>query len=198
MFAFYDEEFLEFYIWGEVVNNTDSPQIITSLIPVVYAEDGTPLTSEEDFEYLWGYEQLMGALSIAPEERLAFSCLVYLPEEIVGEDNYEILIQAEPGEDTRDDLEIVRDDFNISDWPDSLSVEGTYNNPGPDLTEYVAAVVTAYDEAEHVIGVGWLYETDPSYLTTEEHDFTVTVFAWEVVDYLELEVYTYKLQLFGR
>ncbi len=197
VFTYYDEDFLEFYIWGEVVNNTGSDQRITSLMPVVYDGNGAPVTSEEDVLGLWDYEKLLDLVSIAPEKSLAFSFLVFLPDETPFSQDYEVLVRAETVEPARDDLDITDDEFDLSDWPDYLYVDGFYQIPSPNLNAYVAVVVTVYDEDEHVIGVGWTYETAALYLEAGAHDFEVIVEMWEIVSHLNLDAYSYKVQVFG-
>ena len=93
-------------------------------------------------------------------------------------------------------LIITHDDLE-SDWPYYFYVNGTWENPGPELTEYVLVVVTAYDEERHVIGMGSSYETGSSQLAAGEHDFEVYVELWEIVAELELEVDDHDVQLFG-
>jgi hypothetical protein len=198
VYTYYDAEYQELYIWGEVVNETGSDQRLTTLIPVVYDGNGNPITSEEDVDTIGSdYEQLREGVSLAPGHSLPFSFLVALPEGVAVEENYEILVAAEPAEPARADLDIVYYNSDASDWPDYYYVEGTFENPGPDLSEYVAIVVTLYDENGHVIGVGWFYEEGSSYLTTGEHDFEIYVELWEILYDLELEVYDHNAQLFG-
>ncbi len=198
VFTYYHDESQQFYIAGEVVNNTATHQRITTFMPVVFDENGVPVTSEQDFDVPLGYDQLREAISLAPDQSLAFNFRIYLPKDISVGDNYDISITAEPAEPAREDLDITYDSFDTTDLPELFWVEGTYENPGPDLNDYVAIVVTLYDDEERVIGMGLYYEEDESsYLTTGEHEFSVAVEMWEIVDYLELEVYSYKVQAFG-
>ena len=193
--AHYDDVFQELYLSGEVVNETDQHQRITNLTPVVYDRAGDPVTLE-DVIPSEGYDDLIEAARLAPGQSLPFGFLIWLPEGISVEENYEVMVEAEPAQAARDDLVITYDDFE-SDWPYYFYVNGTWENPGSDLAEYVLVVVTVYDEEQHVIGLGSSYETGSSKLAAGEHDFEVDVELWEIVEFLELEIYNYKVQIFG-
>jgi hypothetical protein len=197
VFTYYDDAFQEFYISGEVVNDTHFDRRITTLMPVVYDEDELPATSEDDVEFPEGFDELREAVVLPPGQSLSFDFLVYPPEGISVEDNYEILVEGGPAEATRDDLDITSYEFDDFDWPVYFYVDGAFENPGPALTEYVAVVVTLYDEDGRVIGVGWFYETGSSALAAGEHEFEVEVETSYMVYELELEVYTYQVQIFG-
>jgi hypothetical protein len=196
VFTYYDVEYQEFYIWGEVVNDTNRHQGITMLAPVVYGRDGNPITSAE-VESPLGYDELRAAVRLPPTKNLAFGFRVYLPTDVPFDQDYEIRVEMEPVEPGRDDLDITHDEYDGLDWPDYFYVEGTYENPGPDLNEYVALVVTIYIEDDQVVGLGWAYETDDLHLQTGEQDFSVEVEMWEIVGELGLDVYSYKVQAFG-
>jgi hypothetical protein len=195
--TYYDEFFSELYVWGAVVNESDAHWRLTTLMPVVYDAQGDSVTSEADVDYFFGYDELLAALSLAPGQSLAFSFIVSLPEDFAYRDQYEILVEGSPAEPSRDDLDIVQDDFDDGDWPFAFYVEGMYENPGPDLSDYVAIVVTLYDVDERVIGVGWQYETDPYFFGPGENPFEVAVEIQEVIPEMELEVYSYHVQVFG-
>jgi len=196
VFTYHDVEHQEFYIWGEVVNDTNSHQQITTLTPVVYGRDGNPLTSAE-VESPLGYDELRAAVRLPPTKSLAFGFRVYLPTDVPFDQDYEILVETEPVEPGRDDLDITHDEHDGLDWPDYFYVEGNYENPGLDLNEYVALVVTIYVGGDQVVGLGWAYETDDLHLQTGEQDFAVEVEMWEIVGELGLDVYSYKVQAFG-
>ena len=200
LYTYYDEDFHEFYVWGEVVNDSSSYQRITTLFPVVNDAEGKPVTSEDDVEPLPEYDQLKELVSLEPDQSLAFSFLVYLPEEVPFSDDYEMQVEMAATEPSRDDLDIPygSDTFDASEWPYYFYVDGLFVNPGPDLTEYVAVVITLYDQEEHVIGLGWLVSTDPAYFGIGEHGYQVSVTSWDIMDALELEVGTYKIQVFGQ
>jgi hypothetical protein len=200
LYTYYDEDFHEFYVWGEVVNRSAIYQRVTSLMPVVNDAEGEPVTSEEDVEPLPGYDSLRELVSLKPEQSLAFSFLIYLPTGVPFSNNYDIQVQVAAAEPYRDDMDIPlgSDTLDTSEWPVYAYVDGYFVNPGPDLTEYVAVVITLYDLEEHVIGLGWLVSIDPAYLATGQQSYAVEVESWDIVGALDLEVGTYKIQVFGQ
>jgi hypothetical protein len=194
---YYDSEFQEFYVLGEVRNNTQTPQRITALIPVVYNESEEPITTGDDVDFPAGYNELLEQISLDPGQSLAFNFVVFMSTDIPVEDNFDVLVESASAEASRDDLDIPSDDLDTSDWPDYLYVRGTYRNPGADLTDAVTLVATIYDEAERVIGVGWQTSVAPSDLTNGDHEFEIVVEVPFIVDYEELAYRTYKIQVFG-
>jgi hypothetical protein len=199
VFAYFDANTREFYIAGEVINNNDDHQRITMLTPVVLDENGSPVTSAEDVvPSVEDYDQLLESISLAPDKGLPFAFKVSLPEEASFEEDPDFLIESEPAEPARDDLDIPFDDFDRSDWPGFFLVQGSYNNPGSSLQDYVAVVVTVYDDDERVIGLGWWdHNENPALLEPGEHDFLVEAEMWEIAETLALEVYDYDVQVFG-
>jgi len=170
---------------------------IVELWPVVLDDAGEPVTSEADVTAISkDYAQLREIVRLAPDQGLAFSFFVAVPSEIYVEDNYDFVVAAEPTDDGRDDLDIVEDDYDDAGWPYSLYVNGVYDNAGANLSEYVAIVVTLYGDDE-VLGVGWSYESGGNFMETGAHDFEIRVQLWEGLDHLELELYSYKVQVFG-
>jgi hypothetical protein len=198
LFTYYDEDFLEFYIMGELVNQSGSAQRVMTFWPVVLDADGNQVTDRDDVDAAAsGYKELREGVGLPAGSSLPFSFLIDVPQDVTVDDNYDFVIIGEPAEPARDDLDIPFDDYDLVDWPNFFYVEGSYDNPGPGLTEYVAIVVTLYDEQERVIGIGWIYSTDSSLLAAGEHDFDLEIVPWDIVEWLELEVNTYKIQVFG-
>ena len=195
VFAHFDGENETFFVAGEVINHTDTHQRITRLMPIVLDDDGMPLSSDDNVDFPTDFDVLRDAISLAPDWSLPFSFKVELPEGIIVEDNYEIQVEAEPTEAAREDLNVFEDVGG--EWPDSFFVEGTVENPGTELTKFVAIVVTVYDLEERVIGVGWQYQTDPFFLSAEEYDFDLDITPWAIVEDLELEMDWHAVQAFG-
>ncbi len=200
--TYFDEEYQEFYVSGEMVNNSTSDLRITSFLPRIYDDEGHAISDQENVTFPWGFEWLM-IVSVAPGQHLPFSFVIDRFDD-VGltpiEERYEILIEAEPAEPTRDDLEVFsdKDDYDMSEWPDYFYVLGTYTNPGPALEQYVAIVVTLYDEDGFVIGVGGQLETGSSYLESQEQYFEVGVEMWEATFDLDLHVVNFEVQLLAQ
>jgi hypothetical protein len=198
IFTYFDEDYLEFYVQGEVFNDTQEYMSITSLWPVILDDAGESVTSEADASAISkDYAKLREIVRLAPDQGLAFSFLVDVPSDISVEDNFDFVVAVEPADDGRDDLDIVEDDDDNSDWPNSLYVYGVYDNPGVDLSTYVAVVVTLYGDFDEVLGVGWSYESGGDFLEAGQHDFELKVQMWEGLENLQLELSWYKVQVFG-
>jgi Tol biopolymer transport system component len=187
-------------IWGEVANHTGDDQRIVAFIPVIRDDDGDFISVEGWMAFSPDYKALIQAVSLADGQSVPFDLTIHLPAEISLMDDARIVmhVAAEPGEPTRDDLDLPSYDFDLSQWPDAFRVSGTFENPGPDLTEYVVLVVTVYGEGGRVIGWGWRSETGPAYLASGTHDFEIESAMPEIVAERHCEVYSYKIQLFGR
>jgi Tol biopolymer transport system component len=194
-----DPETQVVHVWGELLNYTGRDRRITAFTPVVYDGDGNPLSDDRSVAFLTDYEDLLEAVSLADGRSLPFGFTVDLPEGVLVENDYQVAVgvTAMVAEPTRDDLDIPFHEFDLSEWPEAFQVRGTFENPGPDLTDYLMVVVTAYDLEGRVIGSGWRYETDPAYLATGTHNFEVTVELSEAVADQNLEVGAYKVQLFA-
>lgn len=197
--TYYDDMFQEFYVSGESVNQADSDQRITTLWPVVYDQEGNPVNTKDDVDAIGqGYKELREGISLAPNSRLAFSFCVYLPEGVViNENDYTFTVESEPAEAARQDLEVLEHSSDDSAWPAHFYVEGVLGNPGPELNEYIAIVVTLYDPDERVIGLGWVYEQGENALTNQEYSFRIEVEMWAGMETLGLEVGDHELQSFG-
>jgi hypothetical protein len=195
VYSYYDSERQTWFVAGEVINFTTSNQRITRIRPVVLDEDEMPLTGDENVYTLPGYDELREAVTLALDQSLPFNYEVSLPDGITVEDNYEIQIEWEPVGPAHEGFTLEFEDSG--EWPDLFYIEGTFDNPGPDLTTFVAIVVTVFDEEARVIGVGWHFETDPRYLAAGEHGFDVDVIAWDIAAEVPLELSWYDVQVFG-
>lgn len=196
--TYYDDASQELYITGEVVNGTDSYQRIASLAPVFYDDEGNLIPGEETVLVPDAYELMLDTVSLAPDDSFTFVFRTLVPEGVPDADKYEILIDAEPAESARNDLEIFPGEEDASDWPDYLIIRGIFENPGPDLEQYLSIVITIYDEQEQVIGLGWFFETASSYLTAGAQEFEIEVELPVFVALFELRFHRYELQIFGR
>jgi hypothetical protein len=200
VWTYFDEDYQEFYVWGEMINNTTNDLRITSFLPVVYDDQGNALTDPENVTLPWGFEWFT-IVSVAPGQHLPFTFIIDSFDDTGQnpiEERYDILIEAEPAEPTRDDLEIPSHDYDLLDWPDYFYVEGLYTNPGPALENYFAVVVTLYDDDGFVIGVGGQIETSSDYLQSQEEYFEIGVEMWEVTFDMELHVGNFNLQILAQ
>jgi hypothetical protein len=200
MFEDYDNGSQKLYISGEVVNNSDDPRRIIQLAPIVYDDAGYPLTSNADVSYLTmepDYLELLAAIILAPEQSLAFSAFIELPGDIPIDNHYEVQVESEPVGPMREDLDIPRDDFDLTYLPQRFFVDGSYAIPAPDLTAYIAIVVTVYDQDDYVIGMGWRSWDASIDLAAGDHDFEIDATMWQGYEDLGLDVGWYKVQAFG-
>jgi hypothetical protein len=194
---YHGREARSLYIMGEIVNHTGYNQRINALglaLPTDRA-DGQMTTDA----VLPGSEGVIQAANLADGRSMPFSFTVSLPNEVqLGEDSEALVsVDTDSAEPIREDLEILSDTFELSAWPAAFHVSGVWENPGLDLTKYAVIVVTAYGEDGRVIGWDWFYETDSANLSSGVHDFEVEITLPEIVAKLQLEVYSYKIQLFG-
>jgi hypothetical protein len=186
------------HVWGEVVNESGEEQRIIAFVPVLRDHDGE-WVNVESWSFLGGYADLIPEVSVAPGQGLPFGFRASLPAGTHLRDGAEITVHvaADPAQPDRDDLDIPENDFDLS-RSDRLLVNGIIENPGPSLEEELRVVVTAYDDEGRVMGWGWRTETDPTKLAAESQSFDVAVqFSKPIVD-LDLEVGSYKIQLFAR
>lgn len=147
-----------------------------------------------------GRRELVSAVDLADGSSLPFDFTVRMPPSVQLWDEAEIVIfvAAEPGEPTRDDLDIPFNDYHLSPQPGASRVTGTFENTGPDLNEYVTVVVTVFGVDGQLMGWGWRHGTDAAYLSGGAHPFDILVTFAQAVTELDLEIGVYKIQVFGR
>jgi hypothetical protein len=182
------------------VNYTGGDQRIAELIPAILTRDGLSIPPVLEAVFPSDYVATLREISLADGHGLPLGLTVNLSPDIPVEDVSSVTLEvvAEPGERTRDDLDISFDDYDLSAWPDHLEVRGIFNNPGEPLDAYVMIAVTAYDQEEQVIGWGWSHHTQATYLTGGGHFFVVDVPAADFVPDLGLDVRYYKIHVWGR
>lgn len=186
------------HVWGEVVNESGTDQRIIAFVPVLWDHNGE-LVNVTRWRFFKGYSDLIPAVSVAQGQALPFGFRVSLPYNAQLRDGAEIMVHvaAESAEPDRDDLDIPENDFDLS-RPDELRVSGIIENAGPALNEGLTVVVTAYDDEGHVMGWGWQTETSPARLSDNTQGFDVSVQFSKPITDLDLEVESYKIQLFAR
>jgi hypothetical protein len=190
------------HVWGQVVNHSGDDKRIVDLVPVVHDENWEPITSLQQHTFASGSQDLFQSVSLADGRSLPFGFTIHLPQSVRLQDDYGITmyVSSESVEPARpdEDLDIPSNDYDLSGWPDTFSVSGSFENPGPDLSEYAVIVVTVYAVDGQVMGLGWRAETNPTYLSSGSHDFEVEIQFSEPLADLELGVGHYKIQIFAR
>jgi Tol biopolymer transport system component len=195
-----DPDRLALHVEGELVNYTGGDRRITDLIPAIRTRDGNSITPVLEAVFPSDYVAALREISLADGHGLPLGLTVKLPPGISVEDvsSVSLNVVAEPGERTRDDLNVSFDDYDLSAWPDHLEVRGIFDNPGEPLDAYVMIAVTAYDQEGQVIGWGWSHYTQAAYLMGGGHFFVVDVPAADFVPDLGLDVGSYKIHIVGR
>jgi Tol biopolymer transport system component len=185
------------YAWGEVVNESGEERRIIAFVPVL-RDHNDELVSVERWMFSGGYADVISEVSLAPGQGLPFGFRASLPVGTRLHDGAEIIVHvaADPAHPDRDDLDIPENGFDLS-RSDRLLVSGIIENPGPSLEEELRVVVTAYDDEGRVMGWGWRTETDPAKLAAQSQTFDVTVQFPKPVADLDLDVGSYKIQLFA-
>jgi hypothetical protein len=186
-------------VWGEVANATGDDQRIAAFVPVLRDRNHNVVNAEH-WDFFQGRRELVSAVDLADGSSLPFGLAFRLPANVhlAGDAEVVIFVAADPGQPTRDDLDIPFNDYDMSMLPGGFRVTGTFENLGPDLSEYVTVVVTVFGLDGQLMGWGWRREIDPAYLTIGTHAFDIPVtFAQAIID-RDLEVGYYKIQVFGR
>jgi Tol biopolymer transport system component len=198
--VYQDSEAQAFRVYGELVNYTEMDQHLIELVPVIRDDKGSAIATDQEVVFAPGFEDLTRVVSLAEGRSVPFGFSVHLPQGVLVGNDYSVAVSvvAEPGELTRDDLDIPYDDYDLSDLPDRLKVSGLFEIPAQPLEEYAAVVATAYDQEGRVVGWGWIHRTDDRFLMSGGHYFEVEMQAVDFASELDLEVASYKVQLFGR
>ena len=96
------------------------------------------------------------------------------------------------------EVNVVSDPFtHLFSSGDPVEFIFTFETSTPDLSIFVAIVVTVYDASGRVIAVGWRYETDPAYLVADKRELELFVEPLNFVYDLDLEMDGIEVQVFG-
>ncbi|MGD9099357.1 MAG: hypothetical protein PVF45_02675 [Anaerolineae bacterium] len=193
--ADYDRLDQELHVWGELLNLTGSDQRVVALSPLlVYTVDEASVNFDQPDR-----QELAQSATLADGQSIPFNLNLSWPNDVQLEDVLTVVarVSAEPGQPKRGDLDILPEGLALSGQIGILRVDGMWENPGTDLDEYAMIVVTVYDEDGRVCGWGWQHETDPAYLASGAHDFSVAVTMSETITRIDRLRY-YKVQLFAR
>jgi len=186
------------HVWGEVINESGVEQRIIAFVPVLL-DHNSELVNVARWRFLSGYSDLIPEVSLAHGQGLPFGFRTAIPDSTRLRDGAEIMVHvaAEPAEPDRDDLDIAENDFDLS-RSDELRVSGILENPGPALKEALTIAITAYDDEGQVMGWGWRTETNLAKLAAKSQGFDVSVRFSKPITDLDLEVGSYKIQVFAR
>lgn len=155
----YDEGLL---LYGHVVNNTGSPQKLTSVLGTFYDSQNQVIAGPDNGESYWP------AYVVAPGSGVPFELAVNSIQNAV---NFDLNIAAEPSD------QIPRQDFEFGDidqWidEDKYCVDGEVKNRGGELGDYLVIALTVFDGQENIISFSYYEELDPRWIEGgDELDF---------------------------
>lgn len=168
-------------IYGNILNNTGSAQILTSINGTFYDTQGQAIVGST-FDY-WPAE-------IVPSgEHIPFELTVYDIQNIA---RFDLNVGSEPSDQPlRQDFEL----FDINQWNDedgTYCLTGKLQNSGGVLQQYLVIIATFYDDQANVINFGNYYEPHTAELVDAQTlDFELCT------DARSQEIANYDLQVWG-
>ncbi len=176
----YDEGLL---LYGNVVNNTGSPQKLTSVLGTFYDAQNQVIAGPDKGESYWP------AYVIAPGAGMPFEMDVRNIQNVA---DFDLNVASEPSD------QIPRQDFEFADidqWvdEDKYCVGGELKNRGGELQDYLVIALILYDGQENIISFSYYEELDPDWIRDgDELDFELCS------DLLGQAVAHHALQAWGR
>ena len=143
-------------LYGDLINNTESPQALALITGTFYDDQGQVIANEDSIYDYWPPVD-----AIPPGGRMPFELIV---DGIQGDAKSSLRVEAEPSsESPRQDFEFS--DLNQWNEGDVYCVGGTLRNPGGELQGYLVIVAVLYDDQGNVVNFGDYYEP---YLESDE------------------------------
>lgn len=137
-------------LYGDVLNNTDSPQDLLYITGSFYDAQGQKIADGGTYDY-WPVE------TIPPGGWVPFELTV------IGMQNaadFDLRVEAESSSKIpHQDFEFV--DLSESSGEDRYCVAGKMRNLGPELQSYIAIVVVLYDDQDNVVNFSDYYHHSP-------------------------------------
>jgi len=152
-------------LYGELINNTQTPQALAFVTGIFYDEQGQVIADEESTYDYWPPVE-----TIPAGGRLPFELTV---DGIHQAANFSLSVEAEESNQT------PRQDFVFSNLDarteeEAYCVSGILQNPGPELSDYLVIMLILYDNQEQVINFGDYYDLFPEGAISEL-DFEICV-----------------------
>lgn len=169
-------------VYGNVINNTGSPQELMQIRGAILDEQGQLLADENSSYGYWP------VVIIPPGGQAPF---IVTTEGTQQADDVNLSVEAESSSAA------PRQDFVLSDLSEQndgllYCVQGTLQNPGEALQEYLLIVATLYDSQDTVINFSE-YFADPEYVIGDQTE------AFEIcVETRQQEVARHELKVWGR
>jgi hypothetical protein len=172
------EDDLLFY--GNVINNTDSAQMLAFISGIFYDEQDQVVANEQDTYDYWLVDV------IPPNGQIPFELTVANVQNVA---RYDFLVEAEPGGESKSsEFEFL----NVQTSTDTgdYCLEGVVKNIGRDIDDYATIIAVLYDDQDGMINFSSDEFFDPL-SNGEEGEFYICV------DSLGHEVARYELQAWG-
>jgi len=139
-------------LYGDLINNTGSPQALALITGTFYNDQGQVVAGEDSVHDYWP------AVDAIPSGgRLPFELTV---DGIQGDARFTLRVEAElSSESPRQDFEFA----DLKQWNEEgvYCVGGTLRNPGGELQVYLVVVVVLYDNQDRVVNFGDYNEPYP-------------------------------------
>ena len=137
----------ELVIYGEVVNDTGSSQILLLISGAFYDAEGQIVADEDDTDDYTPVD------IVPPGGRVPFEMVVY---DASGVANYDLWVQSEASDDfLHQDFELS--DVNQVDDEGDYCLDGRVKNLGAELQDYLVIVGVLYDSQDNVVNFGEVY-----------------------------------------
>lgn len=152
-------------LYGDVINNTGSPQDLYQITGNFFDQQGQPLPNVFTADY-WPIE------TVPQGDRVPFELSVFGIQSV---GDFELGVDAAPSaESPRQDFELSDLDQRIGDG--DYCVNGKLRNPGSELRFYVTVVAVLYDAQDKVIGFSDHYDYSPERVVGDQTmDFDLCV-----------------------
>ena len=152
------------HLYGDVINNTGSPQELDFIAGMVYDAQGQSLAGEDRMVDQWPLDIM------PPGAQMPFGLTI---DGIQNGANFELNVSAEPIDDfPRQDFEFFNVNSTIKD--NKYCVTGSLQNLGNQLEAYLMVVVILYNDQNNVAGFDVSYEFSPQdVLSDQTLDFEV-------------------------
>lgn len=179
--AFPAEKLQGFMFFGELLNNTGSPQQLSNINATFFDVQGQAISYERAINQ-WPVRE------VSPGGRVPFGVIV---PNIQGVTDYDFQVQSEPGgRIPREDFEFL--EVNQTTEEEDYCVTGRLRNPGDQLKTYLMIAAILYDGEDRVINYNNAFQVSPTNVVGDQTtDIDICV------DPRQHEVARYELRAWG-
>jgi hypothetical protein len=178
----YDPDWESVFVYGEVINNTGSPQRLSHITGDFYDDQGQVVVGQGDVDDFYQIDV------VPPGGVVPFELALYDVQSVA---DFDLVVIAEPsGEAPRQDFEFS--DLDAYDDAGDYCVGGRLRNPGGVLEDYLMIVVVLYNGQDNVIYFDSYEYYAPGILSQQEQYFEVCV------DRYGQEVARYDVRAWGK